>query len=127
MRIPKLVKKRYPKIHNKLDTVVSKIVRQRDKYCITCGTTEGLTCSHFIPRGKFGTRWDLFNCNCQCSICNLNHDHDKGPYTAYMLATYGQGVIDELRRVCSGFVSTFDQHMILSELKEYAAREGYKI
>ena len=77
----------------RLDSLVSAIVIMRDKKCVTCGTSDGLTCSHFVQRRKMKLRWDLTNCNCQCSVCNGKHNRYPESYTAWMLRRYGQETV----------------------------------
>lgn len=129
--IPKYVRPVYRQIHHKLDNLCSKIVRAREPYCITCGTRDGLTCSHYIGRGKFSIRWDLRNCHTQCFICNQRHDVDKRPYYLAMIDIYGiqhvENVIAKLHNIPDVKVSTFDQHMILAELQAKAKEMGLKI
>lgn len=79
-----------------LDREVSRVVRARDKRCVTCGTRKGLTCSHYFKRGFMWTRFDLRNCNAQCSRCNKRQNTNPAPYRAYMVFRYGEEVIAEL-------------------------------
>jgi hypothetical protein len=64
-------------------------VKKRDACCVTCGATEGLTISHWIKAGKQQLRYDVTNCNCQCSTCNNTHNYYTYHYDNYMLRTYG--------------------------------------
>lgn len=73
-----------------LDTIVSLIVRARDKQCVNCGTRFNLTCGHLFSRTNYSTRWDLTNCNCQCRGCNLKHDHNPYPYQEWWKEQYGE-------------------------------------
>jgi hypothetical protein len=79
-----------------LDIVTSLIVRRRDGSCITCGTTQDLTCSHFYKRGWYGVRWDLRNCAAQCERCNERHNRNPWPYLNWLLETYPEGTLQEL-------------------------------
>jgi len=65
-------------------------VKARDGFCVTCGATEGLTISHWIKAGKQQLRYDVTNCNCQCSTCNNAHNYYTYHYDNYMLRTYGE-------------------------------------
>ena len=86
------------KLIQKLDTIVSLIVRARDGHCVTptdkC--TKVLQCSHLIKRGKLPTRFDLANCNCQCSYHNYLHNNYPEIYTEWWLNRYGQEAYNEL-------------------------------
>ena len=76
------------KLIKQCDDLVSLIVRKRDRYCVTCGTKERLTCSHLIKRGRAATRFNLINCNCQCSSCNFRHNSYPEYYTNWFLIRY---------------------------------------
>ena len=84
------------KLKYELDRLTSLIVRARDGRCVTCGTTEGLQCSHFYSRRWVNTRFDLRNCNAMCAGCNYRHNVDQNAYTAYMVKAYGLDAIGEL-------------------------------
>lgn len=90
-------------LENQLDSLVSRYVIMRDRGCVTphknCGGN--LTCSHFYPRGKKRVRYDLVNCNCQCSNCNSRHNRYTSYYTEYMLARYGAEKFSELTRLAN--------------------------
>ena len=79
-----------------LDRLTSIIVRRRDKRCVTCGSLQGLQCSHFYSRRYLAIRFSLVNCNAMCSTCNRRHNRDRRPYEKYMRKTYGPEVIAEL-------------------------------
>ena len=86
------------KLINKLDTIVSLIVRARDGRCVTptdkC--TKVLQCSHLIKRGKLSTRFSLNNCHCQCSYHNFLHNNYPEIYTEWWLNKYGQEEYNKL-------------------------------
>lgn len=67
--------------------------------CVTCGVTKfwpDLQAGHFIAGRLNGNLFDERGCHPQCSLCNVVK-HGNGPmYYKFMLATYGQAVIDEL-------------------------------
>lgn len=81
------------------DDVLSLYVRKRDGRCVTCGRTDDLQASHFYKRGFHGTRWHEKNVHAMCSDCNLRHNTNVWPYTAFMLRTHGTEVISELFRL----------------------------
>jgi len=111
------------------DELVSLIVRKRDKFCVDCGTTERLTCSHLIKRGRAATRFDLRNCNCHCSSHNFRHNSYPEIYIQWFIKKYGldtynelvelsrqpkKWTLDELRALKSELKENYDS--ILSEL-----------
>ena len=79
-----------------LDIQTSRIVRRRDRKCVTCGSYRNLQCSHFYSRRYLIIRFDLRNCNAMCGRCNLRHNHDPFPYMNYMQEHYGPDVLTEL-------------------------------
>ena len=87
-------KKKYLK--DKLDDIFSKYIRARDKKCY-CWSTENLQNWHYYSRVSTSTRFDEKNCNACCSSCNVIHEHDREPYTQFMLQKYWSEVIEELR------------------------------
>lgn len=77
------------KLVEALDSIVSLIVRARDKQCVLCGTRERLTCGHLFSRTNHSTRWSLLNCHTQCVGCNMRHEHDPYPYTEWFRRKFG--------------------------------------
>lgn len=112
--------KRKPKSERKklvdaLDSIVSLIVRARDKRCVQCGTRERLTNGHLFSRNAYSTRWNLINCNCQCQGCNLTHDHDPYPYQEWWKKKYGE---EEYHKLYQKWARTTDHHWSNMELRE---------
>lgn len=79
------------------DRLTSRYVILRDKFCVTCGTSEGLTNSHLFKRGRIPLRFDLENCNCQCATCNGLHNTDPRPYEQWFIRKFGQKKFDDLQ------------------------------
>jgi 5-methylcytosine-specific restriction endonuclease McrA len=84
------------KLIKALDQVVREIVMKRPHYCVTCGKTENLQCGHLITRSRYGTRWDLMNCNIQCSGCNFRHEFQPEIYTRWFLNCFGEQAYQDL-------------------------------
>lgn len=105
-----------------LDRLTSLIVRRRDGRCVTCGTRQGLQCSHFFSRRYLAIRFDLRNCNAMCAGCNRRHNRDRAPYEGYMLETYGPGVVVELDelRINLGKVTDEELNEMLQQYKAMA-------
>jgi hypothetical protein len=82
-----------------MDRYTSLIVRGRDGRCVTCGSRQGLQCSHFYSRRYLSVRFDLRNCNAMCAGCNRRHNRDRRPYEKYMLKKYGARVVAELNQL----------------------------
>lgn len=87
------------------DQVFSKIVRERDGWhCQRCGrnlkeNTRTLHCSHFWPRGHYGTRYDLENCIALCYHCHYYEweKEKQGAYMDYMIKKLGQERYEALK------------------------------
>ena len=73
------------------DDKFSIFIRARDGKCLKCGTTEGLTCSHYHGRGKSATRFDEDNCIALCWECHQEWEGPKAEYTQFMLERLGPG------------------------------------
>lgn len=95
-----------------LDRLTSLIVRRRDGRCVTCGTSQGLQCSHFYSRGYLSVRFDLRNCNAMCAGCNRRHNRDRRPYERYMRKRYGTAVIAELDQLRASLQKVADAQLI---------------
>lgn len=74
-------------------TEFSKYIRNRDKRCITCGSTTSLQAGHYIHN-----RLDFneVNISAQCSGCNLYKSGNLTQYALYLEATYGKGILQKL-------------------------------
>lgn len=71
-----------------LDSLVRKIVRNREYSCFTCGRTDlVLEVGHFVPRRYRSTRWDLRNCHLQCIVCNREKHGNLKVYASKLGST----------------------------------------
>jgi hypothetical protein len=57
-------------LRNKLDKIVSELVRKRGK-CEHCDDKKTLQCCHIFSRTYNNTRWDLGNLLCLCASCHF--------------------------------------------------------
>ncbi len=87
-------------ITRRLDNIVRQIVVSRDVRCVTCGCNETLQVSHYISRSHISTRWDLRNCNLQCSRCHLKDFHGGfvSQYQNYLKLKHGKDIIVTLEQ-----------------------------
>lgn len=109
-----------------LDTVVSLIVRLRDKRCVVCGSKEDLTCGHLITRSKYKVRWNLKNCHAQCRGCNLSHEYNPHPFTQWFISVFGFQDYKDLIRESNndGYrFSDFELKQLLLKLDEIYEKE----
>lgn len=79
-----------------LDKEVSRIVRERDKFCVLCFSGHNLTAGHLITRSKFSVRWDLHNVFAQCKGCNFSHEFNPHPFTLWYIKQFGQERYEKL-------------------------------
>jgi len=90
------------KLIKSCDSVHSRYIRYRDGRCVTCGTTQALTCSHLFGRARLNTRWDTEpdgNCHAQCAMCNQQHsDTGTAAYVGWYVDKFGEAAFERLRR-----------------------------
>lgn len=85
----------------KLDQAVSLYIRNRDKACVVCGSSERLNNGHLFSRTAYSTRWDVTedgNCHAQCWPCNFRHERDAYPFNNWYIMKFGKDKWDELHR-----------------------------
>lgn len=88
---------------NKADSLVSQIVRLRDRKCVECGSIEKLTNGHVLSRRSYSTRWDFTNCYAQCWPCNFKAAMTSAAsYHAWYVRTFGADSFDRLYRLWEG-------------------------
>lgn len=93
MRTSPLKKVGKPTLHKKAWAVFSKWVRNRDKRCVTCGSTKTLQAGHFYHNVL---DFDEININTQCTYCNKHKHGNLAIYSAYLLNKYGQQALEQL-------------------------------
>lgn len=104
-----------------LDKVVWEILKETEKSCVVCGSTEKLTPGHYVTRSVYALRWDLRNVHTQCWGCNVRHEHDPLPYTRAMIRIHGPEIFDkfdELRSTHTRFGAPA-LRALLDSLKAY--------
>lgn len=111
------------RVVKKLDEVVSKYIRLRDKKCVQCGKEEKLSNGHVFSRRAYNTRWDVSedgNCHTQCWGCNFSHGKDNYDYYRWYVDKFGQDRFDELRREFKKSVkyTTAELEELYEKLKE---------
>jgi hypothetical protein len=62
-------------LKSKADRLFSLIIRERDKACRRCGTTESLQCAHIVSRRYHAVRWSLDNAIALCAGCHIYFTH----------------------------------------------------
>lgn len=85
----------------KLDKLVSQKIRELEKSCVTCGSTDKLGAGHIFSRKAYSTRWDLTpdgNVHTQCWGCNYRHVRDQYPYLDWYAKKHGAAKLEALRQ-----------------------------
>jgi len=82
-----------------LDSLVSAIVRKRDKCCVLCGSTYNTAPSHYIKRGRKFARWDLQLVYLMCNDCHTAwEEHKSEKYAEFMVFKYGANFVIDSNR-----------------------------
>ena len=100
------MKKTVSKLKKELDKWFSLYIRLREAneygmcQCFTCGIVrhykEGMQNGHFQSRKHLTTRWDLKNCQVQCSGCNVFKCGEQFIFGQKLDAKYGEGTAEKL-------------------------------
>ena len=111
------------KIVDKLDAIVSKIVRLKELVCVICSSNYKNGAGHIFSCGSYSTRWDITpdgNVHNQCWSCNYRHVRDQYPYFNWYIKKFGQDKFDELRRKfkTTAKYKTFELEELFNKLKE---------
>jgi len=110
------------RIVKRLDEAVSKYVRERDKFCVVCGSDYRLGNGHIFTRKNYSTRWDISddgNCHTQCWSCNFYHGSvESWKYFNWYIGKFGQDKFDELYRRHKSIIkyTTYDLQQLLEEI-----------
>ena len=105
------------------DDAFSLYIRARDKRCVTCGSTDGLQCSHVERRGRHATRYLDSNAYAQCARCHTYHHlQSETPLRDYVLSKIGQTGMQMLYSL-----SRTTQKRTVEELREVARLYNTKL
>ena len=127
----KIMAKKLTPLKNKLWKIISEYIRR--KYadenemvsCVTCGHYAHISkmqAGHFIPQAQGNSvRWLEDNIHPQCFRCNMNLGGNGAEYYPFMIATYGQARVDEIRALSRKTIKlTVDDYEELIE--EYSSK-----
>ena len=81
-------------LHKKAWDIFSLWIRNRDKKCITCGSTKALQAGHFWHACL---DFDEININAQCRGCNHFRHGNLAKYSTYLIEKYGIGAFNNLQ------------------------------
>lgn len=79
-----------------LDFLFGRLIHMRDPFCMRCGGTNRLECSHHITRGQHGTRWDPDNACLHCAACHVYLTDRPALHVEWIIEYVGQEKYDEL-------------------------------
>ena len=103
-------KKPISKLKKELDKWFSLYIRLREAtnegivQCFTCGKIGhykkgGMQCGHFQSRRHHATRWNEWNCQVQCSACNVFKQGEQWKFGLNLNAKYGEDTSYELEQL----------------------------
>lgn len=122
--------KKLTPLKNKLWKIISEYIRRKyaDEngmvFCVTCGTRKywrEVDAGHYICAAQGNaTRWLEINIHCQCRRCNGFLEGNRREYNDFMIKTYGQARVDELRALSGKIVkmTTQDYENMIAEYSE---------
>ena len=110
-----------------LDKAVSEYIRNRDEYCVVCGSPKNLTNGHLFSRIAYSTRWDVSadgNNHCQCLSCNFKHEFDPYPFSEWYRQKFGEEKYHELHRRYKTVrkFKNYELEELLDEIKSHLSR-----
>lgn len=122
---------------NKAWKVFSLYIRERDNWtCCACGAKIGETyknkiltkknfhAGHWLEQSLLTKYHELnfseLNINCQCAVCNLWFEGNKGLYAEYMISKYGCKIIGILnkKRLDGSILTAEDLEKIYNKYKQ---------
>lgn len=112
----------------KADDLMSLYIRKKyashEGYVLCCSCEKRfhwkvMDCGHFISRRHLSTRYVEENAHPEDKYCNrFNHDHHIG-YTQFMIKTYGNDMIEWLKKESKRTLSQSEKRAIIEDAIEY--------
>lgn len=96
---PKKIKHKFWPLRIKCDNLFwlyIRFVRDKDKWCITCGSFGENDCWHYQVRQHMNTRYSEMNTAKQCVHCNKYHLWEQVKFGRVIDETYWQGTAEAL-------------------------------
>jgi len=94
--------------------------------CVTCGAMnhyKAMDCGHYIPRHRFGTRWNLDNLRPQCTRCNCYHEGEHWLYRKCLVNEIGEDRVTDMEKLASMWGDTkIPRVQIIDNLKSWRER-----
>jgi hypothetical protein len=87
-------------------SAISRYIRQRDPYCITCKIRKSTQCAHYKhnsdkPNNQLGGNelwYDERNYGGSCTLCNCYNSGELDLFALYLEKKYGAGILQELQK-----------------------------
>jgi len=100
-------------LKNKLDRIVSEIVRARG-YCVWCGNPkyELLQCCHIYSRSNLAVRWDLNNLLCMCAGCHFKAHQRPLEFASFVKEFLGKFKYTELKNRANSIKKWYPHELI---------------
>lgn len=102
-----------------LDDAFGDFIKARDRFCVTCGSTEKLDCSHLVrkARGNF-LRWHPDNAYAQCRTCHQSHHNaSEAPLILYAVDKLGRARVEQMQ--IDAHTETHFKNYQLEEMTRY--------
>lgn len=104
-------------LRNKADRLFSRMIRERDAACQSCGSRDGLQCAHVFSRRYLKVRWNPDNAMALCSGCHVSFTHNPIAWEDFCIKRLGEKKYRELRAAAIDVVGKVDYIAIIEELE----------
>ena len=113
----------------RLDIAFSKYIRNRDSIdgtnkCFTCGAVnriENLDNGHYISRQFMALRFNEYNCNPQCKVCNQYLGGNLEVYRENLIDKYGIELVEKLESQ-KNVIKHYTNNEILELIEYYKSK-----
>ena len=109
-------------LFDRLDFMVSSIVRHSSSKCVTCNKKLLLKkrqAGHYISRAVYSTRWDLRNVNVQCNECNVLKGGNLAKYEQWIAKEEGLDTLEYLKNEKNKYDKGQSEFCIEDACKKY--------
>ena len=104
-------------LRNKCDRLFSLYIRDRDKVCVRCGTTQNLQCAHVFSRIYMKVRFDPRNAVALCAGCHKYMTHYGIQWEEFIRGRMGDEAYEELRSDARSIGEKVDYEEVLAWLQ----------
>ena len=100
------------------DILFSKYIRNRDKRCRRCNSTEYLQCAHVISRSYHQVRHDKKNAVALCRACHVYFTHHPLEWYDWANEELGRGKYSDLKEKAQQYHNKIDYKGIIEFLRQ---------